>query len=84
MNTLSPEMIASGTGAEDGAPGDETSAGFWTRLLCKDAGDIGLWRRFLALYDELTDGARYERIFLGRVFSRSYLAAMGQPETPRG
>jgi hypothetical protein len=52
--------------------------------LCKDAGDIGLWRRFLGLYDELTEGAHYERVFLGRVFSRSYLAAMGRPENARG
>jgi predicted component of type VI protein secretion system len=84
MNTLSPEMISSSADADDKAPGEEPLAGFWTRLLCKDAGDIGLWRRFLALYDELTDGARYERIFLGRVFSRSYLAAMGRPEQARG
>jgi predicted component of type VI protein secretion system len=82
MNTLSPETITSS--ADDDGAGDAPSAGFWTRLLCKDAGDIGLWRRFLGLYDELTDGARYERIFLGRVFSRSYLAAMGQPEHARG
>jgi predicted component of type VI protein secretion system len=84
MNTLSPETIASSTDPGDDAAGDEQLAGFWTRLLCKDAGDIGLWRRFLALYEELTDGARYERIFLGRVFSRSYLAAMGRPEQARG
>ena len=83
MNTLSPDTIASSAGAEDDAAGDDPGAGFWTRLLCKDAGDIGMWRRFLALYDELTDGARYERIFLGRVFSRSYLAAMGRPEQAR-
>lgn len=84
MNTLSPEVIASSTGADDDAAEGEPLAGFWTRLLCKDAGDIGLWRRFLALYEELADGARYERIFLGRVFSRSYLAAMGRPEHARG
>jgi len=84
MNTLSPETIASSTSPGDDAADDEPLMGFWTRLLCKDAGDIGLWRRFLALYDELTDGARYERIFLGRVFSRSYLAAMGRPEQARG
>jgi hypothetical protein len=84
INTLSPDMITSSAVAGEDAAGDAPSAGFWTRLLCKDAGDIGLWRRFLALYDELTDGAHYERIFLGRVFSRSYLAAMGRPEQARG
>jgi predicted component of type VI protein secretion system len=84
MNTLSPETIASSATADDEAAGDAPAAGFWTRLLCKDAGDIGLWRRFLGLYDELTDGAHYERVFLGRVFSRSYLAAMGRPEHARG
>jgi len=84
MNTLSPETIASSAAADDEAAEEEPAAGFWTRLLCKDAGDIGLWRRFLALYEELTDGARYERVFLGRVFSRSYLAAMGRPEDARG
>ncbi|HTV19344.1 MAG TPA: FHA domain-containing protein [Polyangiaceae bacterium] len=81
MHTLSPETIASSAAAaEDDTAGPEPLAGFWTRLLCKDAGDIGMWRKFLALYEELTDGARYERVFLGRVFSRSYLAAMGRPE----
>jgi len=84
MNTLSPETIASSAVADDDAADDEPAAGFWTRLLCKDAGDIGLWRKFLTMYDELTDGARYERVFLGRVFSRSYLAAMGRPEDARG
>jgi predicted component of type VI protein secretion system len=84
MNTLSPETIASSAICDDEAADDEPAAGFWTRLLCKDAGDIGLWRKFLTLYDELTDGARYERVFLGRVFSRSYLAAMGRPEDARG
>jgi predicted component of type VI protein secretion system len=84
MNTLSPETIASSGVSDDDAADEEPAAGFWTRLLCKDAGDIGLWRKFLTLYDELTDGARYERIFLGRVFSRSYLAAMGRPEDARG
>jgi hypothetical protein len=85
VNTLSPNVIASSGAAEagDGA-GGVTAPGFWTRLLCKDAGDIGLWRRFLATYGELTDGAHYERIFLGRVFSRSYLAAMGSPDPARG
>jgi predicted component of type VI protein secretion system len=84
ISTLSPETIASSATADDDADDDAPSAGFWTRLLCKDAGDIGLWRRFLGLYDELTDGAQYERVFLGRVFSRSYLAAMGRPEHARG
>ncbi len=84
MITLSPETIASSIVVDDDAADDEPVAGFWTRLLCKDAGDIGLWRKFLTLYDDLTDGARYERVFLGRVFSRSYLAAMGRPEDARG
>jgi predicted component of type VI protein secretion system len=85
LSTLSPDMIASSAGADGDDPAvAEPAAGFWTRLLCKDAADIGLWRRFLAMYGELTDGARYERVFLGRVFSRSYLAAMGRPEHARG
>jgi predicted component of type VI protein secretion system len=77
VHALSPEVV---TQAEQ-SDGDEPPAGFWTRIVCKNAGDIGLWRRFLALHSELADGARYERIFLGRVFARSYLAAMGQPDT---
>jgi hypothetical protein len=77
VNTLAPDVIASSAADRD-AEGAQPAPGFWTRLLCKDAGEIGLWRRFLALYGELTDGARYERVFFGRVFSRSYLAAMGQ------
>jgi predicted component of type VI protein secretion system len=85
VHTLSPEVIAASVAsAGEEAASTERAPGFWTRLLCKDAGDIGLWRRFQSLYDELTDGARYERIFLGRVFSRSYLAAMGQPDPARG
>lgn len=81
VNTLSPDAIASRVAADGGsALRAEREPGFWTRLLCKDARAIGLWQRFLAMYTELTDGARYERIFLGRVFSRSYLAAMGHPD----
>lgn len=83
VNTLSPAVIASSADGDE-APGAEPAIGFWTRLLCKDAGDIGLWRRFLSMYGDLTDGARYERVFLGRVFSRSYLAAMGQPDPALG
>jgi predicted component of type VI protein secretion system len=85
LNTLSPDTIASSAAVDDDDLAvAEPAAGFWTRLLCKDAGDIGLWRRFLATYGELANGARYERVFLGRVFSRSYLAAMGRPEHARG
>lgn len=85
VGTLSPDAIASSVDADGADPdGPDPAPGFWTRLLCKDAGNIGLWRRFLSMYDELTDGARYERIFLGRVFSRSYLAAMGQADPAQG
>jgi hypothetical protein len=85
VDTLSPKVIASSARADAGKAASSSPApGFWTRLVCKDADDIGLWRRFLSMYGELTDGARYERIFLGRVFSRSYLAAMGQPDPARG
>jgi predicted component of type VI protein secretion system len=85
VNTLSPNLIASKAAADSGDAARAAPApGFWTRLLCKDAADIGLWRRFLSMYGELTDGARYERIFLGRVFSRSYLAAMGRPDPAGG
>jgi len=83
VHALSPEVITSSANADGDADGGDSAPGFWTRLLCKDAGDIGLWRRFLATYDELTDGAHYERIFLGRVFSRSYLAAMGRSDPSR-
>jgi len=84
VNTLSPNSIASSAADERDGPGADGAPGFWTRILCKDVGDIGLWRRFLSTYGELTDGARYERIFLGRVFSRSYLAAMGRSDPVRG
>ena len=81
VDALSPDVVAA---SADEAPSSEPAPGFWTRLLCKDAGDIGLWRRFRATYAELTESARYERVFLGRVFSRSYLAAMGRPDPARG
>jgi hypothetical protein len=85
MSALSPETIESSAAAEDDDAADaEPAAGFWTRLLCKDAGDIESWQKYVALYGELTDSARYERVFLGRDFSRSYLAAMGRSEHARG
>ena len=84
VNALSPAEIAANADAGGDAAGAEPAPGFWTRLLCKDAGDIAHWRRFRAKHAELTDGARYERVFLGRVFSRSYLAAMGRPDPARG
>jgi hypothetical protein len=85
MSTLSPETIESNPAAEsDDVAGPEPVVGFWTRLFCKEAGDIELWQRYVAVYGDLTDGARYERVFLGRDFSRSYLAAMGRSEHARG
>ena len=83
LESLSPSTVLSNVDTDRDAPGAVPAPGFWTRLLCKDAGEIGLWRRFQAMYGEITDGARYERIFLGRVFSRSYLAAMGRADPAR-
>jgi predicted component of type VI protein secretion system len=84
ISAVSPETIESSTAADDdGGDGAEPAVGFWTRLFCKEAGDIELWQKYVALYGELTDGARYERVFLGRDFSRSYLAAMGRSEHAR-
>ncbi|MET0389551.1 MAG: type VI secretion system-associated FHA domain protein, partial [Polyangiales bacterium] len=82
VQAISPEVVAQTEAAADGdsQADDQRPGGFWERLLRRHARDIRLWQQFINLYDELTDGARYERVFFGRVFSRSYLAAMGQTE----
>lgn len=39
-----------------------------------------LWRRFVTMYQSLLDSDRYQRVFMGRIFARTYLAAMGQEQ----
>jgi predicted component of type VI protein secretion system len=76
IDALSPETIAA---AESSEADESGSDGFWTRWRKRRAQALEprLWRRLLASYAELRDGDRFERVFLGRSFARSYLAAMG-------
>ena len=53
---------------------------FWQRLKSRDDPRIALWTKFVETYESLKDGARYQRVFMGRPFARTYLMAMGQSE----
>ncbi|MDB4975950.1 MAG: protein kinase [Myxococcaceae bacterium] len=85
VEALSPAAVAQAEGIDledlsDGAKGP----GLWDRLRPKDSAEARLWKRFVSTHEALMDGDRYQRVFLGRVFARTYLAAMGQGEqTPR-
>lgn len=79
VESMSPEALAKAEGVdlaslEEGGSG----SGFLGRLLPRDTPEGRLWRRFMTTYEGLMDGDRYQRLFLGRKFARTYLAAMGQ------
>jgi predicted component of type VI protein secretion system len=81
VESLSPAALAKAEGIdlaalEEGGSG----SGFLGRLLPRDTPEGRLWRRFMSTYEGLMDGDRYQRLFLGRKFARTYLAAMGQRE----
>jgi predicted component of type VI protein secretion system len=80
LDAVSPEAIVEAEAAESKDMETELTGGFWSRLF--GGGDHNnearLWQRLLTTYAELRDGDRFERVFLGRGFARSYLAAMGQ------
>jgi hypothetical protein len=81
LETLSPEAIAEAEDVDLEALEDEDSEpGFWQRLKSRDDPRIALWRRFVETYESLKDGARYQRVFMGRPFARTYLMAMGQTD----
>jgi hypothetical protein len=84
VHAISPEVVTEAEQAEHGADAPPRSRGLWDRLFGKHAEAAQLWQRFLTLHGQLVEGSRYERVFLGRVFARSYLAAMGKPEAPQG
>jgi hypothetical protein len=79
VESMSPEALAKAEGIdlaslEEGGSG----GGFLGRLRPRDTPEGRLWRRFMDTYEGLMDGDRYQRLFLGRKFARTYLAAMGQ------
>ncbi|MEY4509150.1 MAG: hypothetical protein RLZZ450_1272 [Pseudomonadota bacterium] len=76
VDSLSPAAIADAEGVESESGG----SGLWGRRRAKESTDARLWRRFVSMHEALTDGNRYQRVFLGRVFARTYLAAMGKSE----
>jgi hypothetical protein len=80
VNAVSPEAVCEADEADSGELATAEPS-FWERVsgAGKHLPQARLWQRFLGLHQELSDGARYERVFLGRVFARSYLAAMGKP-----
>jgi hypothetical protein len=81
VESLSPAALAKAEGIDLAALEEGgTSSGFLGRLLPRDTPEGRLWRRFMNTYEGLMDGDRYQRLFLGRKFARTYLAAMGQRE----
>jgi hypothetical protein len=78
LDSLSPAALAKAEGIELASIEEGTGGGFLGRLLPRDSPESRLWRRFTSTYEGLMDGDRYQRLFLGRSFARTYLAAMGQ------
>jgi hypothetical protein len=87
IDALSPEAIVQAESAESDEPieslGQNAS---WTRWFGARSASLEerLWRRMVATYTSLRESDRFERVFLGRSFARSYLAAVGQRDRPRG
>jgi predicted component of type VI protein secretion system len=82
LDALSPETIAQAAGVDLAQLDEEgDSPGLWQRLTSRDDSRAQLWRRFVSTYESLRDGARYQRVFMGRPFARTYLAAMGQADS---
>jgi hypothetical protein len=80
VESMSPEALAKAEGIDLASLEEGTGSGFLGRLLPRDTPEGRLWRRFMNTYEGLMDGDRYQRLFLGRKFARTYLAAMGQRE----
>ncbi|MFT3925122.1 MAG: FHA domain-containing protein [Myxococcales bacterium] len=85
LETLSPAAIAEAEGIDPAEiEQSESSPGLWKRISSRDGPEQRLWRRFVAVYEGLVDGDRYQRAFLGRAFARTYLSAMGSTDTNSG
>ena len=54
------------------------TGGLFSRLLPspEDQRDAQLWRLYMSTHENLVDGKRYQRRFMGREFARIYLRAM--------
>ncbi|MDB4984956.1 MAG: hypothetical protein JWN04_134, partial [Myxococcaceae bacterium] len=79
LAAISPEAMAAAEGVElPSAESMSDANGLWSRFVSKPPLELRLWRRFMTTYAELMESDRYQRVFLGRNFARSYLAAMGQ------
>jgi hypothetical protein len=80
LETLSPAAIAQGAQIDLSEVEESSEPGFWQRLKSRDDPRTLLWTKFVETYESLKDGARYQRVFMGRPFARTYLMAMGQSE----
>jgi hypothetical protein len=78
VESMAPAELAKAEGVDLAALEEGAGGGFLGRLLPRDTPEGRLWRRFLNMHEGLMDGDRYQRLFLGRKFARTYLAAMGQ------
>jgi predicted component of type VI protein secretion system len=81
VNSISPEAIAQHEQVDlEELEGEARSPALWGRFRGKEAPEVRLWRAFVKAHETLMDSDRYQRVFLGRVFAKTYLAAMGQGE----
>lgn len=80
VDALSPEAIKQAEQTDNEGPeaGGQTP-NLWSRLKERVSPEARWWQRLVTMHASLKDDDRYERVFLGRWFARSYLAAMGQP-----
>lgn len=78
VESISPRAIAEAEGVDpESLESLGKTSGLWARR-GKEGIEARLWRRYLSQHEALTDGDRYQRVFLGRIFARTYLAAMGR------
>ncbi|HEY6881017.1 MAG TPA: FHA domain-containing protein [Polyangiales bacterium] len=83
LAAISPHAIAEAEGIDGESFAEDVGR---ASLLDRWRGNGGantearLWRRFVSMYQSLLDSDRYQRVFMGRIFARTYLAAMGQEQ----
>ncbi len=72
LEALSPAAVA----REEQRSSDDP--GMLSRVFAskQDGVDAKLWRRFVAMHENLMDGKQYQRKFIGREFARIYLRAL--------